>query len=296
MFVVYWHNILPDSIGVWNDALPRITLEEFEKQIGWIARHFEPWPLAEVLNYRDDRISSKRRLAITFDDGFRGVHEFALPVLKKFGWTGSVFILNQFEETDPSQNLMHSEILEILFRITREPVYLNHRLGSDPEKRLAYGAEKIHLRPLTPQERTEFCHRASKILKVSMDEVREFAANHPTTYSKLNLKEQQDLVSQDWTLGAHTTHHPRLTTLSPTQQESEIGPSENYRRSGSPRIFAYPYGDFDSQSASVVESLGFDAAFTTKPYPIQQTDNPFQLPRMSFGSLWNRAMRYARQR
>ena len=36
---------------------------------------------------------TEKSIAITFDDGFYSTTKFALPVLKRYGFTGSVFVI-----------------------------------------------------------------------------------------------------------------------------------------------------------------------------------------------------------
>ena len=47
-------------------------------------------------------------VAITFDDGFYSTTKFALPVLKRYGFTGSVFVIGS--AIDEHHGLYHPEI------------------------------------------------------------------------------------------------------------------------------------------------------------------------------------------
>ncbi|MGE9290232.1 MAG: polysaccharide deacetylase family protein [Puniceicoccales bacterium] len=294
MFVVYWHNVYPRSLGAWDEALPRLTTEAFTRQIEWISRHFKPLDLSDFLDREEGFDPGKRRLAITFDDGFRGVKDYALPILERAGWTGTVFVLDRTHEEGSGSPLMHSEILEILFRLTAESEYDGSPLGDEKERCDAYLKTKQILRPLNPAQRTEFCRRVGETLRVSPDSVHRFAADHPDTYAKLSPEDCQYLHDRGWTIGAHTANHPRLTALSPAGVRSEVSIGTRCQERRGKKVFAYPYGDVNEAVAQEVQALGYDAAFTTYPALLTGAENPFLAPRMSFGELWNLAMKHHR--
>ena len=53
--------------------------------------------LREVANcLREKRTFAPNSVAITFDDGFRSVHDVALPVLKDYGFVATVFLVTDF--------------------------------------------------------------------------------------------------------------------------------------------------------------------------------------------------------
>ena len=51
---------------------------------------------------------TEKSIAITFDDGFYSTTKFALPVLKRYGFTGSVFVIGS--AIDEHHGLYHPEI------------------------------------------------------------------------------------------------------------------------------------------------------------------------------------------
>jgi len=291
MFLVYWHNILPQSSEVWDEALPRLTAESFQKQISWISRHFQPLDLSDFLNRTDPPDSSKRELVITFDDGFRGVYEFGLPILQEAGWTGGVFLLDRSIHPGDESPLMHAETLEIAFRITRKSRFSELSLQTDTDKLFAYLSTKKKMRGMKPEERTAFCATVAQTLEVLPEEISAFAKKNPSTYAKLTDEDCKDLYQKGWTLGTHTTNHPHLTQLPPNRRMLEIGKGHRCLEKRNRKTFAYPYGDYSKGIAEEVRALGFDAAFTTEPRLVSEGDNRYLLPRMSFGSLWTRAMK-----
>src|SRR5215216_470139 len=69
-------------------------------------------------------------------------------------------------------------------------------------------------------------------------------------------------------IGAHSRTHPLLTSLSSEDLNKEVlGSVEELELLGlgRPRLFAYPYGDFDDRVRRIVEEAGLKGAFTIDP-------------------------------
>jgi peptidoglycan/xylan/chitin deacetylase (PgdA/CDA1 family) len=71
------------------------------------------------------------------------------------------------------------------------------------------------------------------------------------------------MVAAGIEIGAHTRTHPPLTTLATIDQRREIEGSRGdlERQLGVPvRMFAYPFGAMNEQTAAIVSAAGFDGA------------------------------------
>lgn len=285
--LLYWHNVLDRSHGIWDSALPRLGLEDFERRMRWISRRFQPLSMEEFLN-GSGKWNKRRSLLITFDDGFRGVLEQAFPVMERFGWTGTVFLLDPPENDHRYGELMAVEVLEILFRLTKKEFLRGEGLGEqDSAARLElFRKNKTELRGLAPTARLHLLRNLEEELDVSLSEVLDFAEHHAKLYAKMNQMDADGLTASGWSLGAHTRNHPLLSTLTPDQVEREIGDGNRCAGTGGRKIFAYPYGDFSSKTLQQVEKGGYDFAFTTEPYRVRSLSHPYRIPRMSFGQLW----------
>jgi peptidoglycan/xylan/chitin deacetylase (PgdA/CDA1 family) len=91
------------------------------------------------------------------------------------------------------------------------------------------------------------------------------------------------LHREGWDIGAHSRSHPRLTTLDDAALWAEVaGAREDLVEQGlpSPRLFAYPYGEWDARVRGVVEGSGYRAAFTVDPGTARRGANRFALPRI----------------
>lgn len=91
MTVLCYHSVDP----LWESPLA-VHPAEFERQCAWLARQRKVVPLLEAI----DRLDGSGRLprgmaALTFDDGFSGLHTHALPVITRYRLPATVFLVAQ---------------------------------------------------------------------------------------------------------------------------------------------------------------------------------------------------------
>ena len=78
-----------------GDHVPTVSPESFERQLRFLARfRYGVISLDEVAN-RLERGESipRRRVVITFDDGYEETHRIAWPLLKQFGFPAATFLM-----------------------------------------------------------------------------------------------------------------------------------------------------------------------------------------------------------
>jgi peptidoglycan/xylan/chitin deacetylase (PgdA/CDA1 family) len=177
-----------------------------------------------------------RAVLVTFDDGYRSVQRFALPLLQQFDVPAVCFVC-----TGPSRagELLWYDALE----------RANRAAEVEPAKQLPYD----EWQRLTSACRTK-ADPGDERAVLSPDDIAELA-RHP-------------LVE----IGAHTVDHPILARASVTVQHQQIARSLAELRDWTGcevRAFAYPNGqpdrDFTADTVDIVRSLGCDVAFTTEP-------------------------------
>ncbi len=77
-----------------GDHVPTVSGEAFERQLSFLARRrYCVLSLEELVTLLDGGRSLPRRsVVITFDDGYEETHSVAWPLLKRFGFTATVFV------------------------------------------------------------------------------------------------------------------------------------------------------------------------------------------------------------
>jgi peptidoglycan/xylan/chitin deacetylase (PgdA/CDA1 family) len=89
--VLMYHQIWPDGAYVPSDFV--VAKSVFRHQMQYLAENGFTTPSAAELLERNGASAGKKRVLITFDDGYRNNAEQALPVLKEFGFRGVISLV-----------------------------------------------------------------------------------------------------------------------------------------------------------------------------------------------------------
>jgi peptidoglycan/xylan/chitin deacetylase (PgdA/CDA1 family) len=95
------------------------------------------------------------------------------------------------------------------------------------------------------------------------------------------------LASAGVEIGAHSHTHRVLPRIPNSELAAEVdGCASEIEALGlpRPRLFAYPYGEFDGRVEAALRTAGFSAAFTVRPAPLKRKLNPLLLPRIAIFS------------
>ena len=91
--VLIYHEIRTDGA---EPSDTRISLERFQEQMAYLAEnHWTPLSLGELVGFMrgEKPLVSERSVVLTFDDGWRSVHQ-AIPVLERYGFNASFWIIS----------------------------------------------------------------------------------------------------------------------------------------------------------------------------------------------------------
>jgi peptidoglycan/xylan/chitin deacetylase (PgdA/CDA1 family) len=92
--ILMYHSIGPLREGF--DAFLNISTEMFEDHLRWLSRHgYTPIHLADWISWcREGKAIPDKPVALTFDDGYRDTAVFGFPLLKKYGFKGTLFLVS----------------------------------------------------------------------------------------------------------------------------------------------------------------------------------------------------------
>src|SRR6202011_1935287 len=90
--ILCYHNVVAtrdcgDALGLHQ------ARKRFERQIGWLVAHYDVVPLHELVDRLTRGASLRSLAAVTFDDGYTGVFEHAIPILDALGIPATVFLV-----------------------------------------------------------------------------------------------------------------------------------------------------------------------------------------------------------
>ncbi len=100
----------------------------------------------------------------------------------------------------------------------------------------------------------------------------------------MNWDQIRELVDNGVLVGSQTKSHPHLHRLSSKQILNEIEYSNKrfIKELGfKPKLFAYPYGEYDKKTLNIVKGSGFEAAFGQHSGVAHISSGIFELPRFA---------------
>ena len=119
--VIGYHRVVEDFSSAARFSIPAMLTSSrmLEAQLDWIGRRYRFVSLDELGRELDRGGAAGRPLAaVTFDDGYRDVHDVAMPVLARKGIPAAVFVVTDLVGTGQAQ--VHDRLYMLLRRANRE--------------------------------------------------------------------------------------------------------------------------------------------------------------------------------
>lgn len=232
--------------------------EIFERHLAAIRRYARPISLSDLVASVEAGDPPSGAVAVTFDDGYADVLSAANPLLERYEVPATVFVATGFI----GGRFWWDELAAADAPASRREYQGLLRLS---------GAELQEAIDTRLAARTDGGRGARR---TEAD-----AAPRALREDEIGVLVRGGLVE----IGAHTVSHPLLTTLSVERQIEEI---ENGRAilerltAQRIRMFAYPYGDYDSGVIGLVREAGYDCACTSRPDVVRRASHAHELPRM----------------
>lgn len=309
-FALSYHRIANSSIDPWQLS---VTPAYFEEQLQLLKSKYSVVSSARLLNKLQQHSLSSKEVCITFDDGYRDNYIFAKPLLEKYDCPAVFFIPTHYIDKripfwwDELQEIILGErdlprVLSI--KINKEDFYFD--LGDDhlytttqatehqgwiwyqspPTRRCELYLEIWkRIRPLTFNEIQSIIGQVKDWCQIS--ELSFAEIDFPMSYDELVEIGKHPLFE----IGIHTVTHPALASHAKDVQTREIVNCKKELEKICHReinTIAYPYGNYNQETLSVVEEIKLKTGFNTDEKIIKHGDDPYQLGRFQVKN-WNAA-------
>lgn len=298
--ILMYHQVCERRDDPWELA---VHPDNFHAQLEYLKKNFDVVPVSELAE-GISRHKMKRAVAITFDDGFKDNYTNAAPLLDWHELPATFYVATSATKQehvywwDALQDVVfHSEVVPEVFDMTinntpvqftfRSDRILNSKLKNQirawnynltiPNERIAlYMLLWHHIKPLT--------YGSQNTVLAS---IREWAGHVRFISSQgvtMSVREMQMLGGNPlFTIGAHTVHHSMLAQQNATDQAYEVKESKNQIEKWLGKTisgFAYPYGNYNELTQSLLKEAGFSYAVSTEAKAVTAEDDPFALPRL----------------
>jgi peptidoglycan/xylan/chitin deacetylase (PgdA/CDA1 family) len=285
--VLMYHRVAEPDTDIWDLAVSPAHFEQHLqvlKQMGTVVSTLE---LSERLR---QGTLKRRSIVITFDDGYLDNYLNARPLLAQYQLPATFFIVSGNVGLD--QEFWWDELADILLLSECLPASLSLSLPDGSQLSADLQLEQ-YLTPTLRQQHQQWrvSEQAPPTLRAALfyklwqqlrplpaptqqlclQQLRAWASKEAGTrpaYQSISPSQLCALHNNTlFTIGAHTTTHPALAnhTIAVQQAEIEGGRQALHQAVGYlPEVLAYPYGSYNSETATLAGQLGFKAAFTTE--------------------------------
>jgi peptidoglycan/xylan/chitin deacetylase (PgdA/CDA1 family) len=284
--ILRYHSVCEDAGSRLSYIDPGLSvpLEAFDRQMKLLRERYAPVSLEDVVEaVVDGRPLSHLAVAVTFDDGYLDNHQYAFPVLQKYGIAGAFYItagcVNMGEPlwTSRLRYYFMATTRPSLSLSTPRPKQLDLTSPAAKSASFAYtiatikSAGKVKGGELFRDVETELAVTDLRPLKDTM----------------MTWEQIEEMGKGGQTIGAHTLTHPNLPGLPPEEALAEIAGSKSLieEKVGTPVLhFAYPNGrgvsHFNEPVREMVKKAGFLSSVTSINGPVYKNDDPFTLQRL----------------
>jgi peptidoglycan/xylan/chitin deacetylase (PgdA/CDA1 family) len=249
--VLCYHNVVPPREAPTGDQGLHVTADRFARHMHWLSTHYEVVRVRDLLTRMARGQSLRSVAAVTFDDGYAGVFEHAVPILHSLHVPATVFVV---ADAPPTREAFWWDYPTVAARATpaRRRRWLAELRGDSAAILGEVGSARAMLLPATHRAGTWDAIRAS--IRCGID------------------------------IGVHSSTHRALPTLDDGELEQEIVGSRAviHRATGIwPDTFAYPYGVSDARVRERVRAAGYQAAFGLDSGLIHSGANRWSLHRIN---------------
>lgn len=205
------------------------------------------------INCKKWDLRKKKRINISFDDGFLDIYENAFPIFKKMNIPFTIYLVGDFPEKT-------SDLWWI---------QLEQYVNNDPQ---------------LFENRMKHFYNSNENMRDLMHKVTETSPDKDLSEKMtLSWNQLQEMVSSGLcTIGCHSMTHPALTRISHSQMAKELSESKQLIENNiqtTVKHFSYPHSMENKQIQTVLKNLGYQSACIGYGGSIRKGDNPFKLNR-----------------
>ena len=256
-----------------------MSAELFEKRMRWLKQAgYQTISLDEAVQRIRDGKLGRKDIVITIDDGFYGVTAIAVPILKDFGFTATIYVTTYYVvNSNPIFGILiryffwktpcKSLVLNDLFSSMEDCTDIKGKLGpSVAEKIIEFGETQLNR-----QERMALARDLARRLEVDVDGI-----VSTRRFNLMHEAELADLVSQGFDIQLHTHRH-RLPE-NDIEIKREIGDNRAILEPITKRPLnhlCYPSGIWSPASWPTLEAEGIKTSTTCEPGLISIKTPPY---------------------
>jgi len=263
LFSFYYHVVSNEEVPHVKNLYAHKTIREFRDDLDFLLRHFAPISMAELLDLVNRGCPfPRKRFLLTFDDGFREMHDIVAPILIEKGVSATFFVNTAFIDNNEMCYLNKASLLV---------EKLDRARSTTLEQAIT---ALLHSKGVMSQDARSGILSINYKGKSLLEEIADvmdvdFSSYLATNQPYLKAKQISSLIEDGFSIGAHSIDHPLYSSLSLAEQVNQTITSVSSIRNTfnlNYGVFAFPHGDnnVSQEYFTQVDSYGLiDLSFGT---------------------------------
>ena len=230
-----------------------ISHQYFERQVAYFAGHFNVVSLAEF--FRGEFDAERFTVSLTFDDGYAGTLQYALPILEKYRVPAAFFITGI---RDAGMDILWPDFLDLASTMTSVPLGIDGKIF---RKNWSghYCLGSTTLKAMCKDRDYAFIEKALAAFPADCDF--RSAAELEVYWRQMTVEEIRRLSGSQWaTIGSHGLYHTSLGCIDCGAACEEMRRSKAFLEDVTGTevcAIAYPDGSYNRELVAVAERLGY---------------------------------------
>jgi len=251
-----YHVVSDDSLSHIKNLYSVRNRDQFIKDLDFILKHYQPIDVETLIDsIKNKNEIKKTSVLFTFDDGLKEVYDVIAPILKQKGVPSVFFVNSDFAD---NKNLFYRYKASLLVEEMESKILNKYQIH-----------EIVTKLPEDPKSKNEISRSILNIdynNKFLLDEIAsilnyDFNDFLKTNQPYLTTIQIESLISQGFSIGAHSVDHPEYFKIPYDEQirqtrESILWIKTRFKQKHN--LFAFPFTDYQ------VSKEFFDTIYSTE--------------------------------
>lgn len=240
LIIPYFHMVSNDEVLHTKYLYPHKNIKQFKDDLDFLLKNFNPINLFDLIDFlKHGRSLPDMAFLLTFDDGFREMHDIVAPLLLEKGIPATFFINSDFTDNKSICYQHKASILADYFKGMLSPAVLERIRAVFLKHELNMTDIKNGLLAINYQQK-DIIDEIAQFVEIDFNDYLIRTGPYMTTD---HIKE---LINNGFTIGAHSIDHPLYSFLSLEDQLYQTMESIKFIRERfrlDYGVFAFPHTD-----------------------------------------------------
>ncbi len=239
LILPFYHSVSDERLPHLVHLLPIRNVQTFRADLDFLLHHFEPVDADTLIRIITGNLPLRKpAFHLSFDDGLKEISTVVAPILREKGIPATFFLNTGFiGNRDLFYRFKVSLLVEKLAEISQKTS--DEVTALLDQRQTTASSLQSRLLSITYADR-DIPDKIASLMNFSFSE---YIASHPVYLDENDIRQ---LLSQGFTIGAHSHDHPEFRCITPAEQLRQVNLSTDYLKEKfgiKQLLFSFPFSD-----------------------------------------------------